>query len=185
MIGPKGRGTNMAAIIEACECGYVPGKVGVVIAPTSDAPAIDVAKKAGARVEIVEPGDDYGPRLLKALQGCNWLCLAGFLRLLPSEVLKAFPRHVLNIHPALLPRFGGKGMYGRHVHEAVVAAGVPESGCTVHLVTEVYDEGEIVWQERVPVYPSDTPQEVAARVLEKEKVAYPAALRKVIHANRA
>jgi phosphoribosylglycinamide formyltransferase-1 len=100
---------------------------------------------------------------------------------LPSEILAQFPGRVLNIHPALLPKHGGKGMYGIRVHEAVIEAGDSESGCTVHLVTEQYDEGQIVVQLRCPVLAEDTPTTLAARVLELEKQAYPAAIRTLQH----
>ena len=135
------------------------------------------------RVDEVEPGDAYGERLLTSLRGTRseWICLAGFLRLLPTDVLGAFPRHVLNIHPALLPKFGGKGMYGAKVHAAVLEAGETESGCTVHYVTNHYDEGEIIVQRRCPVLPNDTPETLAARVLKEEHLAYVEALRKVLH----
>ncbi|HSI73564.1 MAG TPA: formyltransferase family protein, partial [Fimbriimonas sp.] len=90
------------------------------------------------------------------------------------------PNRVLNIHPALLPKFGGKGMYGRRVHEAVLAAGETESGCTIHLVTPVYDEGPIILQKTCPVLEGDTPETLATRVLQVEHEAYPEALAKVI-----
>lgn len=114
---------------------------------------------------------------MEAFRGADFICLAGFMKLLPSEVLRAFPNRVLNIHPALLPKFGGKGMYGHHVHEAVLAAGEKESGCTVHLVTDQYDEGEILVQLCCPVRATDTPESLAARVLELEHRAYPEAVR--------
>ncbi|HSI71632.1 MAG TPA: formyltransferase family protein, partial [Fimbriimonas sp.] len=137
MVGTKGRGSNMLALIHGCKEGRVLAEVSVVIAPSAEAPALTTAQEAGIRTVVVEPGDNYGPRLLAALSGANWICLAGFMRLLPNEVLDVFPNRVLNIHPALLPKFGGKGMYGRRVHEAVLAAGETESGCTIHLVTPV------------------------------------------------
>jgi phosphoribosylglycinamide formyltransferase-1 len=99
---------------------------------------------------------------------------------LPLEVLSLFPNRVLNIHPALLPKFGGKGMYGHHVHEAVLAAGEAESGCSVHFVNERYDEGAVILQKVCPVLPDDTPDTLAARVLVLEHQAYPEALAKVI-----
>lgn len=181
MVGPKGRGSNMAALAERAE-GY---EVAVVIAPKESSPALEKARELGLKTVVVEPdppgkGGSYGERLLAALDGCDVVCLAGFLRLLPIEVLTAFRDRVLNIHPALLPKFGGKGMYGRHVHEAVIAAGETESGCTVHLVNEKYDEGRILVQKRCPVLPGDTPDTLAARVLALEHEAYPEALRMVV-----
>lgn len=176
MVGPKGRGSNMAALAADCADGKVDAEIAVVIAPKEGSPALERARELGLRAGVVEPGENYGDRLLAALGGCDVVCLAGFLRLLPAEVLAAFPDRVLNIHPALLPKFGGKGMYGHHVHEAVIAAGEAESGCTVHLVNEKYDEGRILVQRRCPVLPEDTPETLAARVLKLEHEAYPEAL---------
>ena len=116
--------------------------------------------------------------------GVKWICLAGYTRLLPKEVLDAYQNHVLNIHPALLPKYGGKGMYGMNVHVTVLGSGDLESGCTVHFVSEQYDEGAIILQRRVPVLPDDTPETLAHRVLEQEHIAYAEALAKVIHDSR-
>jgi phosphoribosylglycinamide formyltransferase 1 len=171
----------MLALAQACREGRIRARVGVVVSPLDATPAVEGARRLDIPVAIVPPEEPYGPRLLEALDGCDVVCLAGYLRLLPNEVLRAFPRRVLNIHPALLPKFGGKGMYGRRVHEAVLAAGETESGCTVHLVTERYDEGEILVQKRCPVLPGDTPETLAARVLELEHEAYPEAVAKVVH----
>jgi phosphoribosylglycinamide formyltransferase-1 len=99
------------------------------------------------------------------------------MTLLPSAVVSAYPGKILNIHPALLPKFGGKGMYGLRVHEAVLAAGEKESGCTVHFVNEDYDDGPPLYQAKCPVLPDDTPETLAERVLELERDAYPEALR--------
>lgn len=180
MVGPKGRGSNMLAIARACLSGELDAEVVTVIAPNETAPAIESARELGLRTDIVPPGDDYGTRLLKVLGGADWICLAGFLRLLPIEVLERFPRRVLNIHPALLPNHGGQGMYGSRVHEAVLAAGDAESGASVHYVTEHYDEGDVIWQRICPVAPGDTVETLSARVLKEEHLAYVEALRKVI-----
>ncbi len=204
LIGPKSRGSNMLAIADACRDGRLDAAVKVVIAPTdgttpggmtpvssstsgnvvqepqSDNRAVAAAQARDLNLAIVAPGDDYGPRLLEHLQDIDYICLAGYMRLLPSEVLKAFPNRILNVHPALLPEFGGKGMYGRRVHEAVLEAGCSESGCTVHLVNEAYDEGRILLQRRCVVLPGDTVESLAARVLALEHEAYVEALRNVI-----
>jgi phosphoribosylglycinamide formyltransferase-1 len=170
----------MKALIEACRNGTVPNaEVSVVVAQNESAPALETARALGVPTRVA--ANEAQP-LLEAFEGCDALCLAGFLRLLPSEVLAKFPHRILNIHPALLPKFGGKGMYGRHVHEAVVAARETETGCTVHLVNERYDEGRILLQKRCPVYPDDTPETVAARVLALEHQAFPEALAEVLRA---
>ena len=174
LVGPKGRGSNMAAIVRA---GF---PITAVIAPVPESPALEVARGLGAPTTVVEYGDDYGQRLIQALDGATLLCLAGFMRLLPQEVLEKFPNRVLNIHPSLLPRFGGKGMYGKRVHEAVIAAGETESGCTVHRVTEHYDEGQIVLQAKCPVLPEDDADSLAARVLELEHRTYVEAIRQTL-----
>ena len=106
-------------------------------------------------------------------QGIDLIVLAGYLRKIPEVMLNAFPEKIVNIHPALLPEYGGKGMYGMRVHEAVVAAGDKESGITIHYVNEHYDEGQIIFQARCPVLPSDTPGDVAAKVHALEYRYYP------------
>lgn len=180
IVGPRSKGSNMLAIAEACRDGRLSAEVNVVVAPSDAAPAGEAAAAFGLNVAIVPPGDNHGPRLLAALQHVDLVCLAGYLRLLPAEVLRAFPDRILNIHPALLPEFGGKGMFGLHVHEAVIAAGRQESGCTVHLVNEAYDEGRILLQKRCPVMKNDTPETLAARILPLEHEAYVEALKELI-----
>lgn len=167
----------MSAIIHACRSGEVKGSVQVVVGPAEEAPALRVAGELGVETRVIPYDQNFGEGLLVAFAGCNVLCLAGFMRLVPKDVLDAFPDRVLNIHPALLPKFGGKGMYGLHVHQAVIAAGEKESGCTVHAVNEVYDDGPVLLQLRCPVLPGDTPEALAGRVLELEHRAYPQALR--------
>jgi phosphoribosylglycinamide formyltransferase-1 len=103
----------------------------------------------------------------------DWIVLAGFLKKISVTILNAFPGRIVNIHPALLPKYGGKGMYGMRVHEAVVAARDSESGITIHYVNENYDEGQIIFQARCPVLPSDTPEDVAAKVHALEYKYYP------------
>jgi phosphoribosylglycinamide formyltransferase 1 len=186
LIGTHGRGSNMSAIADACARGGTPAEVAVVVAPNDTAPAVAVALEKGLHVAVIPyKADDYAPALMAELQtqGCEWVCLAGYMRLLPAEVLDAFPNRVLNIHPALLPKFGGKGMYGMHVHEAVLASGDQESGCSVHYVNERYDEGQVILQLRCPVEPGDTPETLAGRVLALEHKAYALALAKVIEAD--
>lgn len=172
----------MAAIARACQEEDFPASVATVIAPSGSAPALTAAHELGLHFDIVEPGDEYGCRLLAAMRelDVDMVCLAGFMRLLPAEVLSSYPNRVLNIHPALLPKFGGKGMYGHHVHEAVLASGDTESGCSVHFVTEQYDEGAVILQRKVPVLPDDTPESLAARILAEEHIAYPEAIKKVL-----
>jgi phosphoribosylglycinamide formyltransferase-1 len=180
LVGPKGRGSNMAALIAACSDKEYPASVEIVIAPKAESPAVALAESLGAKTAIVGYGDAFDIRLIDALGESEWLCLAGFLRIVPPEVLRRLGGRVLNIHPSLLPKFGGKGMYGHFVHEAVLAAGETESGCTVHYVNEIYDDGAILLQARCPVLPDDTPDTLASRILKLEHETYPAALRKGI-----
>ena len=166
----------MEAIIRACQTGQLAATVSVVVAPKEDIPAVSLARSYDVAVEIADQ-----ERLAKALENVDWVCLAGYLRLLPLEVLKNHPGRVLNIHPSLLPKYGGKGMYGLRVQEAVLAAGETEAGCSVHHVSEHYDEGAVFLQKRCPVLPNDTPESLAARVLALEHEAYIEALRSLIH----
>lgn len=181
-VGSQGRGTNMANLVAACLSGSVPAVPALVVSPKAGTPAVLRAESLGIRVKVVPKTERYAEDLLLALKESqiDVVCLAGYMFLLPKEVVGAFPRRILNIHPALLPKFGGKGMYGIHVHEAVIAAGEKESGCTVHFVTERYDEGDIVLQKRCPVTPDLTPETLAHRVLDLEHAAYPEALKLVL-----
>lgn len=117
--------------------------------------------------------------ILKKLE-TDLVVLAGFMMLIPEDLVNAFPGRIVNIHPALLPKYGGKGMYGHFVHEAVVAAGETETGITIHYVNERYDEGQIIFQASCPVAPSDTPDDVAARVHELEYRHFPGVIAEVL-----
>lgn len=183
LVGSKGRGSNMRALAGACRSGQIPADVAVVVSPVSESQAVDAAHEMDLAIQVARPKDpDYATALLTALAQANVdiVCLAGLMTKLPVEVLQAYPGRILNIHPALLPKFGGKGMYGHHVHEAVIAAGEAESGCSVHVVTEEYDEGPVVLQESCPVVPGDTAETLATRVLALEHQVYPRAVRLVI-----
>lgn len=113
-------------------------------------------------------------------QEIDFIVLAGFLWLMPSFITAAWPNKIVNIHPALLPAYGGKGMYGHHVHEAVIAAGEKESGITIHYVNDHYDQGAIIFQAKCPVLPTDTPDDLAARVHELEYRYFPEIIEKTI-----
>ncbi|MBX3119813.1 MAG: phosphoribosylglycinamide formyltransferase [Fimbriimonadaceae bacterium] len=182
LVGMKGRGSNMRAIAEACRDGKINAEVAVVITQAEGTPAVETAQALGLPIAIISHKlENYGVQLKDALTsaGVDIVCLAGFMRLLPNEVLEAYENRVLNIHPALLPKFGGKGMWGMHVHEAVVAARESISGCSVHYVTEHYDEGQVILQLQTELETTDTPEDVAAKVLKLEHQAYPMAIQKV------
>lgn len=151
-----------------------------VIAPKPDSPALEVAQELGIRALVVPYGETFAQDLEEALESTDWICLAGFMKLLPENVVDRWKGRILNIHPALLPKFGGKGMYGHHVHEAVIAAGETESGCTIHFVTKEYDEGATFMQAKCPVLPDDTAESLAARVLVLEHATYYKALKAAI-----
>ena len=176
-VGTRGRGSNLFALHEAIEKGRLAARIAAIVGTRGDAPAIDRAREAGLPVLIVDPkalGDEYEYALLSALKdaGVDTIALAGFLRRVPSSVIQAFPQRIVNIHPSLLPLFGGKGMYGEYVHRAAIEYGVKVSGCTVHFVDEAYDTGPIIAQRTVPVLDGDTPEMLAARVLPLEHALF-------------
>jgi formyltetrahydrofolate-dependent phosphoribosylglycinamide formyltransferase len=175
LIGSQGRGTNMANIVAAAESGAIPARVSLVVSPKDETAAVHRARALGAPVVVLWwKSEGYAENLMKVLADAevDLICLAGYMSLLPLDVVHAYEGRIINIHPALLPKYGGKGMYGMHVHEAVIAAGETESGCSVHFVTERYDEGAVLHQKRCPVLPDDTPETLAHRVLDLEHTAY-------------
>lgn len=178
MVSGEGRGSNMWALIEGCRNGAIEAQVTLVIGTRRNSPALVRAQEAGIRTVVVSPvglsDDSYAQKLLAQFSKAetSLICLAGYMRLLPVEVLAQYHNRITNIHPALLPQFGGKGMYGEHVHRAVLASGEKQSGCTVHLVDAEYDSGPILLQITVPVMPDDDWHSLAARVLEQEHIAY-------------
>ena len=178
----------MSALVRACQNRQVPAEVALVVSPKADSPAVQAAKDLGVPVSVMNPADpDYAGSLVSLLQAeqIEWVCLAGLMTKLPPEFLAAYHGRILNIHPSLLPKFGGKGMYGMHVHRAVLESGDDASGCSVHIVTEEYDEGPLVLQLTCPVMPGDSAETLAARVLELEHEAFPAALKSVIESHAA
>lgn len=179
-------GSNMQAILDAIAAGALPAEARIVICNNSGARALERARAAGVpglHLSAAALGSEEAldRAMLEALRGhgVGLVVCAGYMRKVGPRVLAAYARRMLNIHPALLPRHGGKGMYGIRVHEAVLAAGERETGVTVHLVDEVYDHGPIVAQARVPVQPGDTPEVLQARVLQTEHRLYPDTLRRI------
>ncbi len=176
----SGGGTNLQAIIDAGEQGLIPAQVVVVISNNSGAGVLERARLhriPALHISNYHHADDadLDVALVKALQEyqVDLVLFAGYMKKRGPAFLRAFPGRVLNIHPALLPKFGGTGMYGMNVHRAVLSAGEHVSGATVHVVDEAYDHGPILAQEEVPVIPGDTPETLAARVLEVEHRIYP------------
>lgn len=161
----SGIGTNCENIIRYFR-GSERGEVALVLSTTTGCLALEKAQRLGVPTMFMSREDfRSGNRLLPVMDSfkIDFIVLAGFLQLVPDFLLGRFDHAIINIHPALLPKFGGKGMYGHHVHEAVKAAGETETGMTVHWVTKDYDAGEIIAQFRVPVYPDDTPDDIAYR----------------------
>jgi formyltetrahydrofolate-dependent phosphoribosylglycinamide formyltransferase len=167
----SGGGTNLQALLDALHDSPL-ARVARVISSRPEAGALARARQAGVPTTVLRDPNDAA-ELLAALEGCDLAVLAGYLKLVPPAVVARFRRRMINIHPALLPDFGGPGMYGRRVHEAVLASGVKESGTTVHYVDEAFDRGPIIAQARVPVRPDDTAATLAARVLEAEHQLLP------------
>ena len=167
----SGGGTNLQALLDALNGESITplARVVRVITNRPDAGALERARQSGVPAAVLrDPGD--AAELLAALTDAraDLVVLAGYLKLVPPPVVARFRWRMINIHPALLPAHGGPGMYGRRVHEAVLASGAAESGATVHYVDEQYDRGPIIAQARVPVRPGDTAETLAARVLEAE-----------------
>ncbi|TKJ41252.1 phosphoribosylglycinamide formyltransferase [candidate division LCP-89 bacterium B3_LCP] len=179
----SGQGSNFKAIHRHLKKLSLPGRYVLLISDRPNPPVADFANAEGIpflhlNAKGFSSRDDYVKRLLTELKAhkVEWITLAGYLKLIPSEVVRAYNGRMMNIHPALLPSFGGKGMYGMNVHNAVVDSGVKVSGASVHMVDEEYDTGPVIIQETVPVTYEDTPEEVAARVLEVEHKIYPQAV---------
>jgi len=176
----SGRGSNFAAILDKIQKGEIAARVVCVISDNERPPVFEIANAAGIpnfclnRKQFATP-EEYANALLNVLEkyDVDLIVLAGYLKLIPSPVVRKYPRAIVNIHPALLPNFGGKGFYGMKVHEAVIASGVKFSGVTIHFVDERYDTGSVICQEKVAVLPDDTPESLAARVLEVEHRLYP------------
>lgn len=172
----SGSGSNAENIIRYFRENEDCGEVVMVVCNRPDAGVVERATRLGVDVEIVNRSQladsDYMLPLLEA-RGVNCVVLAGFLLMVPPYLIRRYEGRMVNIHPSLLPKFGGKGMYGHHVHEAVVAAGECESGITIHLVSEEYDKGRILFQASVAVAPGDKAEDVERKVRELEMRYFP------------
>ncbi|MBU0717664.1 MAG: phosphoribosylglycinamide formyltransferase [Planctomycetes bacterium] len=177
----SGGGRTVGNLQQRIDEGSLAAQIDVVISSRGDVAGVERARKLGLRTVVVErrgqTTESFSRRITKVIGEVDLVGMAGFLAFwrIPDEFLG----RVINIHPALLPDFGGKGMYGHHVHEAVLATGRTESGCTVHYCDNQYDHGPIIVQRKVPVLPGDTPDTLAARVFEQECLAYPEAVRMI------
>jgi formyltetrahydrofolate-dependent phosphoribosylglycinamide formyltransferase len=183
-VAVSGRGSNLEALLRALD-GDTAARVILVLSNRPEAGALDRARAHGVAAEVLaDPADgaDWLGRLER--HRVDLLVLAGYLKLVPAAVVARYRDRIINVHPALLPAFGGPGMYGHHVHDAVLRSGARESGATVHLVDESYDRGAILAQARVPVLAGDTAERLAARVLEAEHRLLPAVVRAAAIAGR-
>ncbi|MCU0382495.1 MAG: phosphoribosylglycinamide formyltransferase [Cyclobacteriaceae bacterium] len=171
----SGSGSNAEAIMKFFEH-HTSVEVALIISNKENAGVIAKAKQYGVKSILINKEEFYQSRtLLQTLQtyGVSHIVLAGFLLLVPEYLIKAFPNKIINIHPSLLPKFGGKGMYGMHVHRAVMAAKEHESGLTIHLVNEHFDDGEILLQAKCGIEVNDTAEILAQKVLQLEHEHYP------------
>lgn len=187
----SGSGTNFQAIVERIAAGKLNAQIVVVVSNNSKAYVLERARQAGIRAEHwseTKSGspEEFASVLRQILEDTRTelIVLAGYMKLLPIGIVREYHGRIINIHPALLPRHGGKGMYGIHVHEAVIAAGDKESGATVHFVDSEYDHGAILLQRKVPVLPGDTPEALQKRVLEIEHQLLPDAIEKFADEHR-
>jgi phosphoribosylglycinamide formyltransferase-1 len=179
-------GSGMRAVVNAIETGELDARACVVVSNRREARALAFAREHGVEtrfIPTVSDPDGADRELAMALSEAraDWVLLAGYLRKLGPVTLTAYRDRILNIHPSLLPKFGGQGMYGRRVHEAVIASGDAESGASVHLVDEEYDHGAVLAQARVPVLPGDTAEMLEKRVMAAEPGLYVELLKRVRH----
>lgn len=176
----SGSGSNFQSIIDAIHAGELNARIVGLISNKKGIKSLERAELNRIPHLVISENefdsfDEYSNTLLNQLEKWNTdlIVLAGFLRKIPPNVIQKFEHRILNIHPSLLPKYGGKGFYGLNVHKAVIESGDTVSGCTIHVVSEEYDKGPILDQAQVPVLETDTPQDLANRVLEQEHIYYP------------
>ena len=177
----SGNGTNLQRIAE-----YFKGNPDVeivnVVCNNPKAYAIERAKNLGIPVRMINKQEFNSPEFTQEMADLklDLIVLAGFLWKIPSSLVQAYPKKIVNIHPALLPKYGGKGFYGEHVHEAVVAAKEPFSGITIHYVNEIYDSGEIIFQAKIALSPNETPDTLAAKIHMLEQANFPVIIQSIL-----
>ena len=178
----SGTGSNARKIADYFE-GHSRIEVELILSNKEDAGVLKMATEKGIATSVFNRDEFYKSQsILTELQtrGISWLVLAGFLWLVPDYLIQAYPDRIVNIHPALLPKFGGKGMYGQYVHQAVKTAGEQQSGPTIHYVNEAYDDGATIFQAAVSIYPEDNAADIARKVLSLEHRYYPVVLESLI-----
>jgi phosphoribosylglycinamide formyltransferase-1 len=183
----SGRGSNFKAILEKTKVRFIPASIGLCITNNPKAGVIETAESNGIPVKIISPknfpdSQSFNDAILDALieAKIDYIVLAGYLKMVGRQIVDRYNNKIINIHPALLPSFGGKGMYGHHVHDAVYARGVKLSGATVHLVNNEYDAGPIVIQKSVSIENVTSAEEIAERVLRIEHEIFPLAVKLLV-----
>lgn len=183
----SGRGSNFLAILKKIQSGYIPAKITLCITNNPDAGITSIAEANDIPVCVFVPKEfadakQFNDAILSELEAkkVDYIILAGYLKLIGAQIVERFENRIINIHPALLPSFGGKGMYGHHVHEAVFNCGVKLSGATVHLVNSEFDDGPIVMQKSVDITAVKSPEEIAAKVLEIEHEIFSEAVKLMV-----
>jgi phosphoribosylglycinamide formyltransferase-1 len=186
----SGRGSNFRALFDSLQKESIETRICLLISNNSDAGAMEFARSVGIRTlhlsqKKFSSQAKFTTAMLGALHENNidLIVLAGYMKKIDPEIVAAYRGRIINIHPALLPEFGGPGMYGRHVHEAVLRAGKKYSGVTVHYVDEDFDHGSIIIQARIPVLENDTPESLAERVLKVEHKLLPMAVKQIADAH--
>lgn len=188
----SGSGSNLQSLLDAQKADALAGaKIVLVLSDNPKSYALTRAEQAGVQALVIRPKDyatraDWERAVGDALDAArvDWVLLAGFLRIFSGDFVRRFAGRILNIHPSLLPKYGGEGFYGLKVHEAVLAGNEKESGASVHFVTESCDEGPVILQEKVAVYPEDTPEQLQQRVLKIEHKLYPKAVRELLKGSK-
>lgn len=187
VIMASGSGSNFQAIINSIENNEIDAEIAGLIVNKEKAGAIKRAELHSIPYRIIHTSDYQAFSKMLGNQLKEWnpdlIVLAGFLKKIPDHIVREYAGQIINIHPSLLPKYGGKGFYGEHVHQAVLKAGDSHSGCTVHFVNEHYDEGDIIAQKKVEVLPNDTPETLAKRVLKEEHLLLPAVIRQLLNQN--
>lgn len=183
----SGNGTDLGAIFEEMDLGKMPKEIEItiVISDKKESKALEKARARNIRAVFVDPAgkvrEDYDRELIDVIGAVDLVCLIGYMRILSQPFVRHFARRIINVHPALLPKYGGEGWFGMKVHEAVIANKEIESGITIHYVDFGVDSGPTIIQEKVPVHPEDTPHDVRERTLAVEKRCYPEAIRLIFN----
>ncbi len=173
----SGRGSNLPAIVDACKSGTISATPCAIICSKADTPALEFAQKSKIpshvlNTDSIQSRDESLISLIDSLAP-DFIVLAGYIKKIPDALIEKYPGRILNVHPSLLPDFGGKGMYGLNVHKAVLEAGKKKSGLSIHLVDKGYDEGKILKQVQIDVLEGDTAESLLNKILELENIHYP------------